>query len=72
VDNENEWTFVATRRCQACGGTGRAPHLVRGDKMPAGQPDECQTCSRHDDEGRVHGQERRKFTLAELKALLAR
>jgi hypothetical protein len=64
---DHDWTFEAVRVCRACGGTGK-PSLR--PPMPGSPPSDiplpvaCLTC---------HGttQERRRFSTAELKDLLA-
>jgi DnaJ-class molecular chaperone len=62
---EHDWSFEAVRPCRACGGTGKLPERP---KVPGTddqfQPAGCPTCG-----GKQV--ERRMFTTAELKDLLA-
>jgi DnaJ-class molecular chaperone len=64
---EHDWSFEAVRPCRACGGSGKPPErpaVPGGDYSNFTRPAECPTC-----EGKQF--ERRRFTVAELKDLLA-
>ena len=69
----DDWTFEATRTCQACGGSGKTrerPAIPGGHYDNESHPVECHACQKSDGTGKSDGKERRAFTIAELKDLL--
>ena len=55
TDQKGEWTFVATRPCAACGGTGDAVYEFPVGGIGIEQPSECQTCNAYGVKGRTKG-----------------
>jgi hypothetical protein len=68
---DGEWTFVGTRTCEACNGTGKVPEqkstpYTTTQKLVAHSPDSglCKTCN-------GEKAQTKSFTREELKAWLA-